>query len=69
LSRALIAQHGRDSTLAKAIGKDSKGIISMILYAIAIPLAFFNAWISLLIYVVVAGMWIIPDKRIEKNLT
>lgn len=68
LSRALIAQHGRASTLAKAIGKDTKGVISMTLYAIAIPLAFFTAEISLLLYVAVACMWIIPDKRIERNL-
>jgi uncharacterized membrane protein len=67
LSRALIAQHGDDSKLAKAIGKDRKGILSLIIYAGAIALTFFNAGISFLLYVVVAGMWIIPDKRIEKN--
>lgn len=68
LSQALIAHHGKSSALARAIGKDYKGIASVVLYALAIPLAFFNAWISFFLYVFVAAMWIIPDRRIEKKV-
>jgi uncharacterized membrane protein len=68
LVRALIALHGRDSTLATAIGNDFKGKISPLLYAIAVPLAFVNSWVSFGIYVLVAIMWIVPDPRIERRL-
>ena len=66
LVRALIAQHGASSTIATAMGRDVKGKISPLGYAIAIPLAFYEPRFSCLIYVVVAGMWLVPDKRIEK---
>ena len=68
LSRALIALHGRDSTLAVAIGGDRKGIVSLVLYVAAIILAFFSTAAALAIYVLVAAMWLIPDRRIEKVL-
>jgi TMEM175 potassium channel family protein len=68
LVRALIALHGRDSTLATAIGGDFKGKISPLLYALAIPLAFANAWVAFGIYVLVAVIWFVPDPRIEKTL-
>jgi len=68
LQRAIITQHGRDSTLAKALGSDFKGKISMVLYLVAIPSAFLNEWISGIVYVSIAGIWLIPDKRIEKRL-
>jgi TMEM175 potassium channel family protein len=68
LVRALIALHGRESTLAAAIGGDFKGKISPILYAVAVPLAFVNAWIAFGIYVLVAVIWFVPDPRIEKTL-
>lgn len=68
LSQCLIKFHGKDSTLAKAVGNDAKGIISMIVYAIGIVLSFFNAWISLALYTSVAIMWLVPDKRIENKL-
>jgi uncharacterized membrane protein len=68
LTRALIALHGRDSALAIAIGGDFKGKISPVFYAVAIPLAFVNAWVSFGIYVLVAIIWLIPDPRIEKTL-
>jgi uncharacterized membrane protein len=68
LVRALIALHGRESTLAAAIGGDFKGKISPILYAVAVPLAFVNAWIAFGIYVLVAVIWFTPDPRIEKRL-
>jgi uncharacterized membrane protein len=68
LTRTLIALHGNDSTIATALGRDFKGKISVVIYAIAIPLAFVNRWISIALYVLVAIMWLIPDRRIEKNL-
>ena len=68
LARILVAQHGQDSMLARAFGKDAKGIASMVLYAIAITLAFVTPWIACAIYVLVAIMWLIPDPRIEHQL-
>jgi uncharacterized membrane protein len=68
LSNALIAHHPKDSTLASAIGSDFKGKASLAIYAAAIPLAFVSAWLSCALYVVVAIMWLIPDRRIERAL-
>ena len=68
LARRIIAGEGRESLVARAIGRDSKGVISTLLYAIAIPLAFVAHWISQLLYVAVALMWLIPDRRIEKAM-
>ncbi|BAY61128.1 hypothetical protein NIES22_11890 [Calothrix brevissima NIES-22] len=68
LTVALINHHGKDSTLAIAIGRDLKGKISLVFYAIAIPLSFVNSWIAFAFYVLVAIMWLIPDRRIEKTL-
>ena len=67
LARSLIAHHGKDSELALALGRDYKGKVSVILYAAAIPLSFVNAWIATAIYVAVAIMWCIPDRRIENT--
>jgi uncharacterized membrane protein len=69
LERTLIATHGRDSLLARAMGKDFKGIASVVIYLIAIALAFVNVWIACALYVFVAIMWFIPDPRIEKKAT
>lgn len=69
LCRTLIAYEGRDSALATAVGRDWKGKISVVFYAIAIPLAFLNSLLSLGLYVFVAVMWLIPDRRIERALT
>jgi uncharacterized membrane protein len=66
LAYALIAIEGKDSTLARAMGRDHKGKISLALYGTAIPLAFFDSRISMAIYVLVACIWLIPDRRIEK---
>lgn len=68
LVRIIIGREGRDSLVARAIGKDTKGVLSILLYAVAIPLAFVNAWLSLSLYVIVALMWLVPDRRIEKLL-
>ena len=68
LVRRLIKLHGRDSTLASALGRDVKGKLSISLYAAAIPLAFVSPWIAGALYVSVAVMWLIPDRRIERKL-
>jgi len=68
LQRTIIAHQGPDSVLAAAVGDDMKGRTSAILYAAAIPLAFFHEWISDAIYVFVAIMWLVPDRRIESML-
>jgi uncharacterized membrane protein len=69
LTRALIARHGTDSPLAHAIGKDFKGKASLLFYVAAIPLAFWKPWIACLLYVTVVVWWLIPDPRIEHELT
>ncbi len=69
LERALIAHHGADSALARALGRDFKGIVSVVIYAVAIALAFVNPWISCGLYVLVAIMWFIPDPRIERGVS
>jgi len=65
LVRALIAANG-DTAIATAIGRDFKGKVSVVIYAIAIAASFLAAWISMALYVVVAVMWLIPDRRIER---
>ncbi len=69
LTRSLIIHHGKESLLAQSIRGDRKGKISVALYAVAIPFAFVNVWISCAIYVAVAAMWIVPDPRIENSIT
>jgi len=64
----LIRHHGQNSPLATAVGTDLKGKVSVFLYAIAVPLAFANRWLALGLYVAVAVMWLIPDRRIERTL-
>ena len=66
LARELSRCHGKNSKLAVAIGKDYKGLASLIIYAVAIGLSFLNSWIAFAMYVLVAMMWFIPDRRIEK---
>jgi len=68
LTRVLLATHGRDSLLAKALGSDAKGKISVVLYAAGIPLAFWQPWMALGIYVLVALVWLVPDRRFERAL-
>ena len=68
LQSAIIADQGPDSKLAAAIGRDLKGRISPLLYAAAIPLAFVREWIADAIYVIVALIWLVPDRRIESRL-
>jgi uncharacterized membrane protein len=66
LTSVLLKLHGNDSTLAHALGSDLKGKLSLFLYLIALPLAFVHESIALSLYVLVAGMWLVPDPRIEK---
>jgi uncharacterized membrane protein len=66
LARRLVRRHGDDSPLARAIGNDRKGRLSITLYAAAIPLAFVTTWIALGIYVAVALMWLVPGRRFER---
>jgi len=69
LSIAIIKTDGEDSLLAKAIGKDFKGKLSVVFYASAIPLSFLNQWLAQGIYILVALMWLVPDRRIERVLS
>jgi uncharacterized membrane protein len=68
LSRVLISHHGQDSMIAIAIGSDFKGRISLVIYSLGVLLSFFNSWVAFSTYVLVAIMWLIPDRRIEKSL-
>lgn len=68
LSRRIICHHGEQSTLGKAVGRDNKGLISLALYASALPLALWQSYFALALYATVALMWLIPDRRIESTL-
>jgi len=68
LVRVLISHHGAESTLARAIGNDAKGYLSLALYAAAIPLALVQPLVACGIYVLVAIIWLVPDQRIERVL-
>ncbi len=65
LQSAIVARNGRTSALAVALGSDVKGKLSLAAYAASIPLAFLEPWISIALYVLVALMWLVPDRRIE----
>lgn len=65
LEQVIIAKHGGDSVLAYAIGNETKGKVSILLYAIAVPAAFVAQWVAGALYILVALMWLIPDRRIE----
>ena len=68
LARTLVALHGADSAIAKALGRDHKGLLSLAIYLAAIPVACFWPLIACGLYVVVAAIWLVPDKRIERHL-
>jgi uncharacterized membrane protein len=68
LQHAIIAQQGNGSLLAKAIGRDWKGKLSPVCYLAAIPLAFVSVWISNSLFIFVALLWLVPDRRIERVL-
>jgi uncharacterized membrane protein len=69
LQRTILKHQGPDSRLASALGRDRKGTLSLACYVLAIPLAFIHEWISDALYVFVALMWLIPDRRIESKLS
>lgn len=68
LAHELVRIHGKDSMIGKAIGKDRKGILSVVLYVIGIALTFINPWMGFGVYCIVAIIWFVPDKRIERNI-
>ncbi len=68
LSKMLVRLHGDVSTLAKAVGRDRKGLVSLLAYVLALPLAHLFTWCAVAIYVAVAVLWVIPDKRIERAM-
>lgn len=69
LQRAIIAEHGKDHALARAVGRDWKGKASPLAYALAIPAAFISPWITWALVAGVAVIWFVPDKRIERVVT
>jgi uncharacterized membrane protein len=68
LQHAIVVEHGPQSAIAQALGGDLKGKLSPLLYLAAIGLAFVNQWISDAIYVLVALIWLVPDRRLESHL-
>ncbi len=68
LTRRLLACHDRSSPLARALGNDVKGKLSVVVYAAALPLAFVRPWLACSLYVAVAAWWLVPDRRIERVL-
>ena len=69
LQHAILRQEGPDSTLRAAVGSDWKGKASLLSYAIAIPVAFLHPWMAGALYVVGALMWLVPDRRIERQVS
>jgi uncharacterized membrane protein len=67
LSKCLIAIHGENSMLARSVGGDRKGLISLVIYGVAIPVALVQPRIAFTMYCVVAAIWFIPDRRIERR--
>jgi uncharacterized membrane protein len=68
LVRALLACHGQNSTLADAIGSDRKGKLSVVIYAVGIAVACWIPWIAVTLYAITGAWWLIPDRRIERQL-
>jgi TMEM175 potassium channel family protein len=68
LTVLLVRHEGQQSALATAIGRDFKGKVSILVYAVAIPLAFFSPAASIALYVIVAAIWFIPDRRVEPTV-
>ncbi len=66
LTRTLTSMHGDNAQLEQALGADRKGKISVVLYLVAIAVSFWQPWLAALIYALLAAMWLIPDRRIER---
>ena len=69
LQQAIVRAHGPDSVLAHALGSDRKGKVSLLLYSAAIPLAFVQRWLAGALFALVALIWLVPDRRIERALS
>ncbi len=69
LVRTLLGLHGRNSLLARAVGADRKGNMSLVIYLVAIALAFLRTWLSCALYIGVAVIWLVPDRRIERVIS
>ncbi len=69
LQRVLLRVEGPDSPLARAIGRDVKGRASVVLYILGIGLSFVDRWLGLAVYVVVACLWLVPDRRVSRTIT
>ena len=68
LAHVLVSLHGRTSVIGIALGRDFKGKVSMVIYLAAIPLAFYRSGLAFALYMSVAAMWLVPDRRIEKKI-
>jgi uncharacterized membrane protein len=68
LARSLVKHHGHESPIAKALGADFKGKISIVMYLVGIGLSFAHSYLAIAVYVLVAMMWLVPDRRIERIL-
>jgi uncharacterized membrane protein len=68
LTKVLVAGHGKESLLARALGRDFKGNVSLAIYVVAIAVAFWEPWLAGLLYAAVAAIWLRPDRRFEKLL-
>ncbi len=68
LQATIVSTQGPESRLRKAVGRDRKGKASLLLYAAAIGLSFWNHWVSVGIYIFVALLWLVPDRRIERSI-
>jgi uncharacterized membrane protein len=68
LVMALLAEHGAESVLAKAVASGFKERVSIFLYLLGIGLAFLSPWLGISVYAIVAVIWLVPDRRIEKSL-
>jgi uncharacterized membrane protein len=69
LVKNLVSSHGSESTLKKAVGSDRKGKASILIYGVAIAASFLSSYLAFALYVVVAAVWFIPDRRFEKKVT
>jgi uncharacterized membrane protein len=68
LQQAIVAADGPDSVLARAVGSDRKGLVSRMTYVVALPIAFWSPWLATVLFTLVALIWFIPDRRIEREL-
>ena len=68
LTKVLVAEHGKDSLIARGLGSDFKGNISLAIYVVAIAISYWQRWIACALYALVAAIWLVPDRRFEKLL-